>query len=46
MLILFVVLTADVAKDDLIGLIDKSHFVLPFKKPLWHRAINEYYSGQ
>ena len=41
-----VALTADMTKDDLIGLIDKSHFVLPAKKPLWHKAIDEYYDGQ
>ena len=40
------VLTTDVTKEDLIGLIDKSSFVLPQKKSLWHKAITEYYNGQ
>lgn len=41
---LYVVLTEDITKDHLIGLIDKSYFVFPAKKPLWHKAISEYYN--
>ena len=43
---LCVVISTEMSKDDLIGLIDKSHLVLPQKRPLWHKAITEYYNGQ
>lgn len=39
-------ITAEMSKDDLIGLIDKSHLVLPSKRPLWYKAIIEYYNEQ
>ena len=42
----YIDITAEMSKDDLIGLIDRSHLVLPSKRPLWYKAITEYYNGQ
>jgi len=36
----------DMTKDDMIGLIDQSYFVLPPKRQLWYKAVNEYFNGQ
>ncbi|XP_065919650.1 endoplasmic reticulum membrane-associated RNA degradation protein-like isoform X2 [Dysidea avara] len=36
----------DMTKNDMISLIDQSYFVLPPKRQLWYKAINEYCSGQ